>query len=379
MRTRLAILVSMVLLQAGCLANPADSGDPTLTLLWTYQTDGAINEPPLVVDNVVIALPDKGSVLAFDAQSGDVEWEFDPPQGVWHRAFETDGHQVFVGTGGGTLVALDVANGSLRWQAELGINTQHPPLVAGDVLYVPTTYVGPGLDSDPQGRAELFALAADDGQVLWSFETDNYILQTPSLVGDKLYVAGNFYSPTAIDEGGHMRLYALAADSGALLWTYESEDGFPKRLYATDEAVTFIGYQDFANGVDAASGERLWRRDTGNWVPDLTGAEGVLYFGSANTIVHALDVRNGEVVWEHNIGEGTFNYVLGAPVVRDGVLYFLARNGDVTAVDAHSGDLLWRLPTGIEARAGLTLAEGGLVVIGDIAGKIFTYQFDPAP
>ena len=66
--------------------------------------------------------------------------------------------------------------------------------------------------------------------------------------------------------------------------------------------------------MDAATGKMRWRLDTGNWVPTLSGAGNVIYYGSANTVVHAINADTGEVVWQFNIPEGTFNYVLGAPV-----------------------------------------------------------------
>jgi outer membrane protein assembly factor BamB len=113
-----------------------------------------------------------------------------------------------------------------------------------------------------RGRARIVALATGDGSELWSLKTDNYILQSPRRQGDTLYVAGVYYDPEPVDEGGHTRLYALSAADGAKRWTYESEDGFPKNLYATDNAVAFIGYQDYVNGVSATTGELLWRKGT---------------------------------------------------------------------------------------------------------------------
>jgi outer membrane protein assembly factor BamB len=91
---------------------------------------------------------------------------------------------------GGQLVVLDAETGKVQWQEELGIDVQVPPHVAGDVLYVPTTFVVSGLDSDPEGKATLFAFNAADGSELWQFESDNYILQTPFLQGETVYVAG---------------------------------------------------------------------------------------------------------------------------------------------------------------------------------------------
>ncbi|MEK7784356.1 MAG: PQQ-binding-like beta-propeller repeat protein, partial [Chloroflexota bacterium] len=261
-------------------------------------------------------------------------------------------------------------------QKDLAIDVQYPPLVDDGVLYVPTTFVGPGLEGDASGRAKLFALAADDGRELWSFETGNYILQTPFRDGDTLYVGGSFQASEDVEEGGHTRLYALAADTGMVRWTYESTDGFVKRLYATNTVVAFVAYQDFVTGLDAATGELRWRVEAGNWVPSLSGVGDVIYFGSDNTVLEAHDMNDGRLLWAHNISEGVFNYVLGAPVRVQDDLYFITQRGDIVALNAGDGTLRWKVSTGITSRGGLTVA-GGWLFVGGADGRVRAFTGTP--
>ncbi|RIK48376.1 MAG: hypothetical protein DCC59_15240, partial [Chloroflexi bacterium] len=274
-------LLPLLLLVAAC-APIKSAPDQTLTLAWTTQTDGAINQTPLIVGDSVILSPSTTPLLSLDLETGAPKWAFSPPEGVWERAYASDGERVFVGLKDKTIVALNVSNGKIIWQKDLGINTQVPPLVRDGIVYVPTAFVGPELTPDEHGRAKFFALDAETGEELWVFKSDNYILQTPAIHGNTLYLGGNFYDPTPIDEGGHTRIYALNLADGSPLWTYESEDGFPKRLYATQDTVVFVAYQDFMNGVDASTGELRWRFDTGNWTPSFLGNENAVYFSSAN-------------------------------------------------------------------------------------------------
>jgi len=197
-------------------------------------------------------------------------------------------------------------------------------------------------------------------------------LQTPCLYGDRVYLAGTFYSPVEINEGGHTRIYALSTVDGSEQWQFESEDGFPKQIYATTSSVVFLGYQDYINGLDSQNGEFTWRKDTGNWVPTFYGIDNVIYFGSANTAVYALDANSGESIWNINIPEGTFNYLMGAPVrVRDD-LYFITQHGDIMALNALDGGLLWTISTGVTPRTGLTVDHGWLF-FGDINGMVYGY------
>lgn len=370
-------LVLLVIFLVGCSADRNPNQRPLdgsrLSLKWTFETGAPINQVPLRVDDVVVFIPSGGPLIALDVKTGEVRWQYDPPSGVWDRAYAGDGERVFVGIAGGRLAALDAKTGNLDWEVELGIEVQYPPLVTDELLYVPTTFVGPGIEPQQDRRAKLFVLARGSGEESWSFETGNYILQTPELYTDSLYLAGNFLAEEAVEEGGHTRIYALNLPEKTVRWTFESEDGFPKRLYANERSVAFIGYQDFVSGIDATTGSLRWRRDTGNWVPSLTGSGETIYFGSANTIVHALELQSGTVLWQHNIEHGTFNYVLGAPIAIENELYFLTQHGDIVALDLRNGDLLWDFPTGITSRVGMHLASGW-IFIGDETGIIWAYS-----
>lgn len=360
---------------AGCQqvqppANERAVNGETLREAWTHSVGGPINHPPLRVGDTLIVASVGSPLVGLDVETGKIRWQYDSGIRIWERAYASDGERVFIGMDGGRFAALEASSGKVLWETVLGINSQVPPLVAEGVVYASTTFAGPGMISDATRKAKLFALAAEDGRVLWEFESDNYILQSPFKRGDTIYLAGSFKDPRDIDEGGHMRLYALDAADGSARWQYESDDGFTKQVYATDQVVAYIAYQDFAVGVDAATGELLWRRDTGNWVPTFKGEGNIVYFGSANTTVHAIKMDNGDAAWTYNIPAGTFNYILGAPVITADELVFLTQHGEIISLDAATGNLRWQFSTGIiSARTGLS-ASNSWLFIGDADGVV---------
>lgn len=189
-----------------------------------------------------------------------------------------------------------------------------------------------------------------------------------------LYTGGSYYDPSIdVDEGGPMKIYALDAQDGSVYWAYQAEDGFVKAIYAAQEKVVYVAYQDFINGLDSQSVELRWRKDTGNWVPSLVGSGDTVIFGSANTVVYAKDMNNGETLWDYNIPEGSFNYMLGAPVQVMDVLYFLSQRGDIHALNTLDGTSLWSHSTGIIARVGLSVS-GSWLLIGDQDGLVYAYK-----
>lgn len=80
-------------------------------------------------------------MLALEVSSGDMRWEYAPPEDIWERGNTANEHNVYVGLSGGKLVALNTADGEVRWEQQLGINVQTPPLIADDMHYVSTTFV----------------------------------------------------------------------------------------------------------------------------------------------------------------------------------------------------------------------------------------------
>ena len=97
-------LECMLILAAACTAGEPE-GDvridgETLELVWTYDTSGPINLPPLRVGDNVIVVPEKGTMLAISLKDGELAWEYDPPQRIWNRAFTSDGKLIFVGIEG---------------------------------------------------------------------------------------------------------------------------------------------------------------------------------------------------------------------------------------------------------------------------------------
>ncbi len=375
---RLVVFVIFLAILIACQPKNADLNRPldgtTLHQVWSRDVGEPINHPPLRVGNVLIVAPIERPLLGLNAKTGETLWSFDPGVRIWDRAYASDGRRLFLGIQDGKYIALDPSNGKKLWEASLGINSQMPPFISDGVVYVPTTFAGPDTPGDPNGKAALFALSVDDGEILWSFESGNYILQTPYKQGDTIYLAGSFSSPKVVDEGGHMRVYALNANNGSVKWAYESEDGFTKQIYATENVVSYIAYQDFLVGVDANNGELLWRKDTGNWVPTLAGYQDVVYYGSANTVVHAIQADSGESLWTYNIPEGTFNYLIGAPVLLGNELVFLTQVGEIFSLDSTTGEFLWQVSTGIaNTRAGLSVYDGWLY-IGGGDGLVYGYS-----
>ena len=346
-----------------------------LNLKWNQQLESPVHLPPVLTVDQVIATTSDGVIHAYSRKSGELNWRTDQSTRFWDRSLIVTGNGIVVGSSGGFLQAISISDGSVMWITELGTDVQTRPLLVDDTLFVSTTHVGPELENDPHGKAVFFGVDINTGRIKSQRTTENYALQRPAYYDQVIYLAGSYYDPAIeVDEGGPMRVSAIKRDGSSKLWEHKGTEGFVKAIYADDKSVVYVGYQDFVVALNRENGQFRWRRDSGNWTPSLLGSNGVIYFGSATTQVFAISSANGESLWSFNIGGGTFNYLLGEPVLQNGVLYFLTQKGDIYAIDAITGESIRAESTGIDARAGLSVDEKS-IVMGGINGSLHLYNF----
>jgi len=63
---------------------------------------------------------------------------------------------------------------------------------------------------------------------------------------------------------------------------------------------------------------------------------GVVYVGSDDDNVYALNARTGALLWSHGTGS-----VFSSPAVANGLVYVGSYDGNVYALNASTGALLW--------------------------------------
>jgi outer membrane protein assembly factor BamB len=95
------------------------------------------------------------------------------------------------------------------------------------------------------------------------------------------------------------------------------------------------------------SQDLLWKYKTkGKIIGSAAVKDSVIYFGSTDGTIHALNEKNGNQIWQFKTG-GT---IASKPEVKDRRLYILSGDGYFYTLDTQSGTPLWRFRTGGEHR-----------------------------
>ena len=153
----------------------------------------------------------------------------------------------------------------------------------------------------------------------------------------------------------------------ASVWSFQT-GGWVVNAPTAANGVVYAGSDDnFVYALDAASGQMLWSFETGDAIRSTpTVAGGAVYVGSNDNHVYALDAITGEMLWMHDTGKA----VQYSPLVNDGVVYIGARGNvdySVHALDATTGEQVWAagVPYPYGAEFAVTVANGKLYAPGE--------------
>jgi outer membrane protein assembly factor BamB len=115
----------------------------------------------------------------------------------------------------------------------------------------------------------------------------------------------------------------------------------------------------------------VWQFSTGDKIrASPTVANGVVYEGSNNGYLYALNASNGALIWQYNSG----SQIESSAAVAKGIVYvgilWDGHNGYVDAINATTGARIWRYATNSGIESSPTVVNG-VVYIGSYYGYVY--------
>ncbi len=137
-----------------------------------------------------------------------------------------------------------------------------------------------------------------------------------------------------------------------------------QRLIIHDDML-FFGSANFnMYAVDASNGKLIWKTKTEGMILESSPFywEGKLYVGSHDFNLYCFDAKDGKILWKFR----TNGQIDGSPFVSKGKVFFGSKDRFVYALDASSGNLLWKFET-----------QGGILSSATVQGsRVFIGSFD---
>ena len=109
------------------------------------------------------------------------------------------------------------------------------------------------------------------------------------------------------------------------------------------------------------SGKQVWSFGTGNIIESpVVVANGVVYFGSTDNNVYAVNAHNGSRAWSYGAGDAVQTGI----AVAGGAVYASSFEGNLYSLDASSGTRIWSYPAQSVSAASVAVADGTVYTSG---------------
>jgi outer membrane protein assembly factor BamB len=286
---------------------------PPFKTVWTHGGSALLEFPPVMIGNRIFQLGDDGVLHAINKYTGKDMWS--RKLGALSASTPAVGGETVYatvlsrspGVEAGRVVALNTANGHIRWSRDLPSRAESSPLLDDGEIFFGSQ------------NGTVYALAARTGKVIWTYHAKGAVKASPSLSSGVLYFGDYSGELQAVRERDGHRLWATGS-GGALLGS--------GTFYSTPAVVygrVYLGNTDGrVYAYDASSGKLDWAVQTGAYVyasPAVTNAPGLgptIYEGSYDGTFYALNARSGRVEWTYKAG----GKISGSATIIGNIVYF---------------------------------------------------------
>jgi outer membrane protein assembly factor BamB/predicted phosphohydrolase len=323
---------------------------------WSVDSRFTVAATPAVWKDNVITGNSSGAISGYSVTDGSLKWKFMTAGTVYSSPDVSDG-KVVIGSSDRNIYCLDANRGTLLWKTQTGA-----PVVAAATIRDGVVYIG---GSDGVFRA----LDLKTGKTKWEFKYVGGFVETKPLIYENKVFFGAWDT----------YLYALAVNDGSLLWKWSNGNSgvllSPGACWpvAANGKVFVVAPDRFMTAIDAQTGKTIWRSkqrqvrecvgisEDGNRIYVRCMTDTVVAFNSSSS--------SPAEVWATHCGYG-YDIDPSMPMERDGLVYFGTKNGVVFALDARSGAILWKHRIGGTIASTPVPIENRRVVISDLDGRI---------
>jgi len=304
-------------------------------VLWKFQTNGRIYSSPLIEGNMIFFGSGDQNFYAIDKNTGQEKWRFKTGGAVYSSPCIIKNTLYFSSTDG-NLYAVDKTEGKLSWKFES----------KGEQMYDLWDYYLSSPKGDQEtiywgsGDGNLYAIESVSGKVKWKFQTDDIIHAAPVIYNQKIYI-GNFNGT----------FYCIQKDSGSLVWKFKTVGAtyFPKgeiqNSALVENDIVYFGSRDYnIYALDANTGRGKWNmKQSRGWIiATPIEYKGNIYFGTSDAHkFYSMNKNSGEVNWTTPLNMRVY----GTAVANNDIIYFGTFDGKVLGLNYLTGKIEWEFQT----------------------------------
>jgi outer membrane protein assembly factor BamB len=219
------------------------------------------------------------------------------------------------------------------WSVETGDYIEFPPVVADNRVFVANQH------------GDFLAIRSKDGKVVWRKDFGSCIAGGPAVA--RGVVVQSVMNPTPCARGSRTSqpgfVVAMNASSGRQLWRFRT--GVIESSPLVVDNIVYVGsWNHRVYALNLKNGKVRWSYDTGEEIDSSAAyADGIVYIGANEGHVYALNAWTGALRWRASSFSrfGRREYFYATPTVAYGRVYIGNTDGTLYAFGAKTGDLLW--------------------------------------
>lgn len=361
------------------------ASDNELKQVWT-KSFGAGNSKrdyliaaPLVANGRIFAIDADAIVSAYNKEDGRRLWktrlkpQIREDKGIVLKGtgIGYDNKRLFATTGFGGVFALNPENGEILWKFYDKTPIRIAPTVGGGKVFVQTI------------ENVLIALDQRTGEEVWRYAAQNE--DTVLVGGASPSYDENMDILVAGFSNGELR--AIKASTGSPLWGDYLVGGYHNNIMSEINAIranpvindgmVYAAGNNILVAIDIRNGQRLWEREFGsNNQPWLAGK--ILYVLSDISHLLAIDVESGKIIWDTKVPAGekvaaASGVSYAGPVLVNNRILVTTSNGYVFYISPYTGEIMGFLKIKDGSAVSPVVADG-MALITTTDAELLAYQ-----
>lgn len=336
-----------------------NSDYPNVKVKWSFKTNFTLTSSPVVYKDNIFVASGGGYIYCISLSDGKLKWQFKTDGAIYGSPDVSNNKAVF-GSTNHNIYCINTSTGKLEWKYETPA-----PIVAVPKIYDDVVYIG-------GGDGKFRAMNLSTGNIIWEYAGIREFVETKPLVynGKVIFGAWDSY------------LYALNTNDGSLAWKWKGTEGFlysPAACWpvASNGKVFVVAPDRIATAIDAETGKTIWRTnkhqvresigisENGKYVYAKGMNDSLFIFSALSDkaeLIKAIDCKFG------------YEIDPSMPQEKEGIVYFGTKNGMVIALDIQNFKIKWKFKTGVSLINTVAPIDKEKVIVTNMDGEVILLE-----
>ncbi len=336
-----------------------NSDYPNVKVSWSYKTNFTLTSSPVVYKDNIFVTSGSGYVYCISLSEGKLKWQF-KTDGAIYGSPDVSNNKVVFGSNDQNIYCINATTGKFEWKY-----ATQSPIVALPKIYNDAVYIG-------GGDGKFRAINLSTGNLIWEYAgIAEFVESKPLIYNDKvIFGAWDSY------------LYALNTNDGTLAWKWQGTGGFlysPAACWpvASNGKVFVVAPDRIATAIDAETGRTVWRTNKHQVRESIGISEDgkYVYAKGMNDSLFVFSALSDKAELIKAI-DCKFGYEIdpSMPQEKEGVIYFGTKNGLVVAIDKSSLEIKWKYKTGVSLINTVAPIDKEKVIVTNMDGEVILLE-----